>query len=177
MLPPRSETYLTLRAKDKTLDKVKAAALSKALSAPLLAEPDLSNLGISEQWLARNIVNLQPDYRRQSLQMYTDPAAILRLLPRLFGLWYSEDNSQIIVKVRFGGGESWTISSNANAPFMLPWSIHRPGRESTTFDAGLSRAIGSLMPLESTNRDKLVGETLSKVLAREVEDCVNFRQC
>lgn len=53
---------------------------------------------------------------------------------------------------------------------MLPWSIRRPTGEAETFEAGLGRAIGAFLPAAGVNREKLLGENLSRALVQQIEE-------
>lgn len=150
----RYETRVAFTSKEKTLGPVTASVFSQLLSRSPLAKPEIENLGITETWLAENLPT-------RSLE------AVVAALPWVFLSFHTDDYPHLDVRIKFKRGQTWTISSASQAPFMLPLTIRGPdGSQQQTFDADLSRAIGDLLPDTDPNRARILGKELRTGLSR-----------
>ena len=95
---------------------------------------------------------------------------VARVLPSLFKFWKTDDYPGIRVEVTFQDGSKLAAFTHSYYVFMLPWSI---GEENNrTFNADISRALASLLPEKTVNRERLTGPELAEQLTRAVMDWI-----
>ncbi|MFN7997446.1 MAG: hypothetical protein U0Q18_27765 [Bryobacteraceae bacterium] len=155
-------------------------ALVSAFRKPSLPAPKIFNLQISQEWLNENVeVAGERSVRYRDIfsssahaatyrAAFTNYANIERLLPSLFSTIHTDDYPRVEAVIVFKGGEMWSASSNSQNAFMIPWQVNSTGHCFTTFDADLSRSVGALMPAQSVNRDRLLGESFAFQLGEAV---------
>jgi hypothetical protein len=80
------------------------------------------------------------------------PSALLRAVYQ--GKVFDDDPSARIEITRFDGTRL-TISSQAQHPLMLPWSVTRDGATATTWNPDISQALERLLPDGFLQRDRL----------------------
>ena len=146
--------------------------LLSSLSSPTLPTPMPNNLGVTTEWLERNATDFTqdgaPNQRALFRQNFADPKIVEHLLPFAFQFRRFDDYPQLTVTVAFANGRRWICSSDSYYPFMLPWKVNLNGGEQTTYNAGISRALAALMPIESVNRNRLNDEELKTWLTDAV---------
>jgi len=150
-------------------------ALINALSAPPIATPQLSNLGVTQAWLNDNVdLVAERTLRYRVIQtahvdayrsFFKNAANIESLLPLLFTGLHTDDYPSVSVEILFDGGEVWSASSGSQYEFMIPWTVRARRPDFRTFNADVSRNIANLLPLKSVNRNRLVGDSLNFSLA------------
>ena len=77
----------------------------------------------------------------------------------------TDDYPKVEVTVIFESGEQWTARSDAQSPFMIPWTIHGPLK---SFDARIGRMIADWLPARGLNRDRLSGWGLADWIGMQV---------
>lgn len=154
------------RVRRKLVDDLIASLTSKVEAAPTPG-----NLGITENWLKRNVQPPQegaPNQQALFRESFMDPKTVAELLPFAFKFWRFDDYPQLTVTVALKGGRRWVCSSDSYYPFMLPWKVDRGDEEETTYNADISRALAALMPEGSVNRNRLSDEELKDWLSDAV---------
>ena len=166
-----SNTLITIQRKrnkflsnSRPVSAVQVQSLVDALSAPPLLKPDMTNLGITQEWLASKVESQRiPDRTRRaeetaSQEKLFDLNLIANVLPGLF----VNDITDILlfckVEIVFDHGSKLSAESYSYYPFMLPWSMKG---ERFTCNADISRAVAALLPAESVNKSKLAGDELA----------------
>jgi len=166
-----SRKGVTYLGKDAVNPKLGDALLS-SLSSPPLPTPTLSNLGVTSDWLEQNAADFPqegaPNQKALFRQNFTDTKSVDHLLPFAFQFTRWDDYPQLTVTVAFTSGRRWSCSSDSYYPFMLPWKVNLNGREQTTYNADISRALAALMPIGSLNRNRLTDNELKTWLADAV---------
>jgi len=145
--------------------------LIASLTSTVQAAPTPSNLGITENWLERNVQTPQegaPNQQALFRESFTDSKTVAELLPFAFKFAKFDDYPQLTVTVALKGGGRWVCSSESYYPFMLPWKVNRGDEEETTYNADISRALAALMPEGSVNRNRLTDEELKGWLSDAV---------
>lgn len=159
------------------------SALVKAVGAPVLLQPQLANLGISSAWLrqraadaAKTVGSLgEPNDARQQeffRKSFTDVNVIGALLPRVVGTSWTDDPVWVRIKIQFGDGKTWTAETRNQASFMLPWTVQRDGESFKTFNADIPKAVATLLPKGSMNRERLAGAGLEELIVRALEPTI-----
>ncbi len=161
--------------------------LLSAIDAPIVAKPDLANLGITQEWLDANAEKAIKEYaaayfslaapNQQALYFssFKDPKFIEKVLPRLFNFVASDDYPNVEIETTGADGRVINVSSKAQPLFMLPWVISGDGRRLETYNADIARAVASLMPKKFANKERLAGAGLGYELARAVMDEIKDR--
>ena len=157
------------------------ANLLSAIDAPVMAKPNLANLGITQEWLDANAEKAVMEYagayfsgankNQQALYFssFKDPKFIEeKVLPRLYGSRHTDDYPEVDIEITESHGRSIKVSSKAQQQFMLPWTIIRDGMELKTYNASIARAVASLMPDKFANKERLAGALSGYELAAAV---------
>ena len=113
-----------------TIDPQLLAGFLTALREPDIPEIDLSNLGITQEWLIRNhegpLSQYQggPEVRARNQQAlyrerFENPAYISPLLSRVYKSgFHTDDYPSVQVRLTFEDGSDASLSSNSQQPFM-----------------------------------------------------------
>lgn len=161
----------------KAVDKALVNGLLEALTSPRIAKPEMSNMGISDDWLRANVAHQEPRSWAQATpttkgqlalfkSTYTNSKAIAGLLPSLFKSWHTDDYPGVKVEVYFEDGSHLFASTHSQYVFMLPWCVGE--QKSETFNADISRAVSALLPRGRVNKERLTGPGLAKELTEAV---------
>jgi hypothetical protein len=144
-------------------------ALLSSLSSPSLPAPTLSNLGVTSNWLERNAAEIPrdgaPNQRALFQKNFADPKTAEELLPFAFQFTRFDDYPHLTLTVALASGRRLVCSSDSYYPFMLPWKLNLNGSEEATYNADISRALATLMPAGSLNRNRLNDDELKTWLA------------
>jgi hypothetical protein len=166
-----------------TVDSDDVMALVRALTAPSIHSPSLSNLGITAAWLAehsddaaKHFGNLgEPNDQRQQAflrKKFTDLALIGRTIPRVVGSSWTDDPVCVHILVRFVNGRTIQAEATNQPPFMLPWTLETDGKKARTFNADISRAVAKLLPDGSVNKERLQGGGLMRQIVFEMDPSI-----
>jgi len=151
-----------------------------AIEAPVVAKPNLANLGITQKWLNANAEKAIKEYaekyfsraakNQQALYFssFKNPKFIERVLPNIFNSLHTDDYPRVEIEITSTDGRVTKVSSEAQPLFMLPWVISRGGRTLKTYNANIARAVASLMPDKFANKRRLAGELFGYELAKAV---------
>lgn len=161
-------------------------ALVRALTAPVMSSPSMSNLGITRAWLAAHAAAAakhfgelgEPNDERQQeflRRSFTDLALIRRVLPHVVGASWTDDPAWVHVVVRFAGGRTVSAETMNQAAFMLPWTSKADGRQTCTYNADISRAVAKLLPEGAVNKDRLQGRGLMDQIVFEMHGSITQR--
>ncbi|MGO9589212.1 MAG: hypothetical protein ACLP3K_04090 [Candidatus Acidiferrales bacterium] len=153
-------------------------ALIASLKSTAQAAPTPSNLGLTQNWLERNVQTPQKEAPNQQAlfrESFTDSTTIADLLPFAFQFAKFDDYPQLTITVVLKNGGRWVCSSDSYYPFMLPWKVNRGSEEETTYNADISRAVALLMPQGSVNRNRLSDEELKEWLSDAVMQHIKER--
>ncbi len=134
-------------------------ALMTSLTSTVQTAPTPSILGITENWLERNVQappEGAPNQQALFRESFTDSKTVAELLPFAFKFAKFDDYPQLTVTVALKDGGRWVCTSDSYYPFMLPWKVNRGDEEETTYNADISRALAALMPQGSVNRNRLM---------------------
>jgi hypothetical protein len=146
-------------------------ALMTSLTSTVQTAPTPSNLGITENWLERNVQappEGAPNQQALFRESFTDSKTVAELLPFAFKFAKFDDYPQLTVTVALKDGGRWVCTSDSYYPFMLPWKVNRGDEEETTYNADISRALAALMPQGSVNRNRLSDDELKDWLSDAV---------
>jgi hypothetical protein len=152
-------------------------ALVRALQAPVIESPSLTNLGITPAWLAnhagdaaKRFGNLgepndeeQQEFPRRS---FTDLTLIRRIIPDVIDNNWTDDGVWVHVVVRFTDGKTLAADTTNQLAYMLPWTCFLNGKSARTFNASISRAVAQLLPDGSINKGRLQGSGLMDQIVR-----------
>lgn len=182
---PDSSAEETLRPElsHDTVERRDVLALVRALNAPPLNAPSLSNLGIDEAWLEKHAVDAakhfgnlgEPNDERQQAflrKSFTDLALIGRTIPRVVGSSWTDDPVWVHILVRFANGRTIQAETRNQPPFMLPWILQADGKKARTFNADISRAVAKLLPDGSVNKERLQGRGLMEEITFQMEGSI-----
>lgn len=177
-------TQVTIKRKGKKFvsnDRPVSAALvqslAAALSAPPLTKPDMTNLGITQEWLASKFESPRlPERIRRAdkatasqeklfRKSFTDLNLVANVLPDLFIYEITDTLLFCRVEIVFDDGSKLSAESYSFYDFMLPW---RMTGDRLTYNADISRAIAALLPDESANKSTLAGEEMAYSLGLRV---------
>lgn len=154
--------------------------LLHALQEPFVSAPEITNLGITQEWLAAHVeeetkytgtlgeVNdeRQREYFHRS---FTDLNLVQKLLPGIVESRWTDDYPWVHISVMFSDGATWTAESDKQPPFMLPWVCKAEGKTARTYNANISRAAAALLPAGATNQDRLAGVGMERLIRQAVE--------
>ncbi len=172
------------RLGQRIIDAQLLGSFLTALREPDIPEIDLSNLGITQEWLIRNhegpLSQYQggPEVRARNQQAlyrarFEDPAYISPLLSRIYKSgFHTDDYPSVQVLLTFEDGSDASLSSHSQQPFMLPWKIERNGATHVTFNANISRALAAMLPKKTVNRPRISGEGLLEILRTAVDEAL-----
>jgi hypothetical protein len=158
----------------KLVDASSVQALVAALDAPVIAKPDLGNLGITSSWLQAQATSAEQQLagkfseasasqKELFVTSFTDLATITKVVRELFGYVRFDDYPSAKVEVVFEDGSTLSAESDSYYAFMIPWKLSKKGE--VTYNANLSRALSALMPPDTVNRERLAGQGLVTELA------------
>jgi hypothetical protein len=165
---------------DRPIDPGQIKALVASVQAPTISAPTARNLGIDSGWLLQSVREVPTQgesakfysaaANQQALydQNYGDLGVIGQLLPSLFRFVRFDDHPSVKATIQFADGHSWVVTSESYYPFMLPWTVSQQGRQRTTYNADISRAVAALMPSETPNRERLTERELKSELSNAV---------
>jgi hypothetical protein len=154
--------------------------LITAIDEPEIKNFELSNIGITQEWLDANAIPGGEEYathyissgaqNQQELfySSFKNLQFVEKLLPSLLRGGWTDDYPQLRVELLEKDGSKIEVSSDEQPLFMLPFEIRRNGAEFKTFNANISRAIGNLLPKKFVNKGRLTGTGLRSRLAEEV---------
>ena len=174
-----SNTLVTIQRKrgkyfsnGRPVSTLQVESLAAALSAPPLTKPDMTNLGITYEWLASKVESQRPGVRTRTASQeklfkksFTNLNLVANVLPSVFLRILSDYFAFCKVEIVFNHGSKLSAESYSDSPFMLPWSMK--GRR-FTYNADISRAVAALLPAESVNKSTLAGDELASELTGEV---------
>jgi hypothetical protein len=165
---------------------VQVQSLVDALSAPPLTRMDMTNLGITHEWLASKVESQWPpasywpparawatettvSQEKLFYKSFTDLNLVANILPYI-GLSIKLDYSVFCkVELVFDDGSKLSAESYSYDVFMLPWSMK--GRR-FTYNADISRAVAALLPAHSANKSTLMGDELASEVAAAVMNSI-----
>lgn len=152
--------------------------LVAALDAARIPKPDIENLGLTQAWLKDNLASVEagmygtfpnalPSQRALFEETFADPNRIVKILPSLFRFSRTDDYPHVSVKVFFEDGSTIEAKTNSQYAFMIPWQLPDNNRKES-YDIAISRAVSELMPQDSVNKERLVGNEFPSELAQAV---------
>ena len=153
-------------------------ALVAALETPRIPKPEIENLGLTQAWLKNNLTpvenempgafpNALPSQRTLFENTFTDPNRIAEILPSLFSFSRTDDYPHVTVTVFFEDGATIEAKTNSQYTFMIPWQLSG-NDEQKSYDIATSRAVSGLMPKDSVNKERLIGNGFASELAQAV---------
>jgi WG repeat protein len=172
----------------RRLDAVLVQALLKAIDAAPVPAPSLASLGLTQSWLAKQLIPAQETQRvaiseatasQKDLFVtsFTNPAVMARVVEDLYNYSSFDDNPGVRVEIVFEDGAKLSASSDSYFAFMLPWKVSTSNAE--TYNADLSHALAALLPPKTANRERLAGQefvsALSEALMRRIKSEWNLR--
>lgn len=170
--------YKTSEGAQLPSDRVQEFA--DALTASPMVEPELENLGMTEDWLrqnARKAIGDQFNGNRSGeavpaeldlcVSTFQSPKLIRPYMLSQFKQFHTDDFPSVEIEVKTTSGKIH-VSSNSQHEFMLPWEVKKAGRTSKTFDARISQALYKLLPEKFVNRQRLNADHLAERLAMDL---------
>ncbi|HET8887771.1 MAG TPA: hypothetical protein VFQ41_02635 [Candidatus Angelobacter sp.] len=173
VIQPRGRKYLS---NGQPVSAVQVQSLVAALSAAPLTKLDMTNLGITNEWLASNVQSQWPPAGYRAPEMTADQKKLFQksftnlnlvaenVWPAFMSI-RTDYSAFCKVEIVFDDGSKLSAESYSYSPFMLPWSMK--GRR-FTYNADISRAVAALLPAESANKGELAGDELASDLAYKV---------
>jgi hypothetical protein len=180
----KNETHVNApKISEDVVSQDSVVQLVRALHAPALRTPELENLGITSAWLTQyasveakraGTLGEPNDERQQDFfrKSFTDLALVKSLLPRIVGSSWTDDPVWVHVSVKFANGDVWAAETMNQPAFMLPWACKVAGRTTRTYNADISRAVATLLPAGTVNRDRLAGTGLEELIRWAVEPTI-----
>jgi hypothetical protein len=174
----------SFRLENRIVDSRLISEFVSRLNEAPLPHPEMSNLGITQEWLyaksktvpisytiGRSVPSADQDelFRRS----FTNSGIIAKIIPSLFRFSRTDDYPSIDVEVDFEDGSLTLVNSHSQYAFMLPWEITRRGRLTSTYNANVSRALAALLPENCTNRERIAGAGVAEELARAVRTYID----
>lgn len=171
-LGPGQKTVLVIQSENgsyhqgrKGIDAALVEALVTAIKEPVIAVPNLPNLGVTPEWVKTNAVSAAikhaanfTDAAKNQQELYVrafnDLTLMGKVIPQMFKSVRFDDYPSADISVTFRDGTILSASSRSWHEFMLPWKL---SGDQQTFNANISRAVAALMPVKATNRDRLAG--------------------
>jgi hypothetical protein len=158
-------------------------ALVRALQSPTFTAPNVTNLGITPSWLAKEAsedpkptsdrMDVSNEKQRAFFQRsVTDMSIVEKLLPGVVAERWTDDGAWVHISIVFSDGTQWKAETTALPPFMLPWVSTVSGRTTRTYNADISRAVADLLPPGTVNKDRLAGVGLGRLISSAVEQSV-----
>ena len=92
---------------------------------------------------------------------------IAKILPSLFSFSRTDDYPHVTVTVSFEDGSTIEAKTNSQYTFMIPWKLSG-NDEHKSYDIAISRAVSGLMPKDSVNKERLIGNGFASELAQAV---------
>jgi hypothetical protein len=197
-----SNTLVTIRRRGskyllngQPVSAVQVQSLVDALSAPPLTKMDMTNLGITHEWLASKAESQWPlaqpgeiirtashwppaqargigttaGQKKLFQESFTNLNLVANILPYI-GLSIRLDYfAYCKVEIVFNHGSKLSAESYSYSSFMLPWSMKGRG---FTYNADISRSIAALLPAESVNKSTLAGDELASELTFAVMNSI-----
>jgi hypothetical protein len=139
--------------------------LLASLEAPGVERPSLDSCGVTESWLADNYASALTDYtHRKTTGLSSEQVQLFRshfvssstaraAFENLFKNFHTDDYPEISVVVS-KGGRAFSVHSESQYPFMLPWSATTPSAGG--YSCRISRAIAALVGKHFPNAGRLV---------------------
>ena len=189
--PQKSEILITHKpkgyySKGNKIEKQLVDNLINAINEPEIKEFQAANLGITQDWLDANAeigVKEYADYyfsvaapnqKELYLSSFRNPQSVEKLLPSVLRGGWTDDYPGFGVEITELDESKTIVGSDEQPSFMLPWEIVRNGKTIQTYNANISRSLVALLPKKFTNRERLSGENLRRILAesvmREIKD-------
>src|SRR5688572_16794233 len=193
--PQRNELLIVhtnrgYQARDKRIERRLVGELLRAIDEPEVKKLELANIGITQEWLAANaetaageyanshISRAAPNQRALFLSSFKNVQLAERLLPSILKGNWTDDYPTLRIEITDSDSRQTVISSDEQAPFMLPFEIDGNGHGTRTYNANISRAVSALLPEKFTNKPRLSGVALRGELAaavmRHIEDDWNL---
>ncbi len=187
---PQNANVTITRGKDgfvrdgKAVDGALVDDLVRSLRHPMIARPEMENLGITENWLGAHLKAVEdrmpgafpgalPTQQHLFESTYTNLGAMAGIVPDLFRYASFDDNPYAEVEVDFEDGSKLAAKSYSYYAFMIPWMMNGD-KNSCTFNAAISRAVSALLPIKSPNKERLDGagfdSSLGEATMRRIED-------
>ena len=159
----------------KPVDSALVQALVLAVEAQPILKPDDANLGITKSWLesklaiAKNQMPAEATARQKDLfeTTFTDPEKMAGVVPHLFAFVKTDDYPYVDVRIKFSDGSKLALVSRSFYEFMIPWK-RLESDSGETYNAEISRAISTLLPLKNVNKERLAGSDFASKLAEEM---------
>lgn len=160
----------------KRIDSEAVASLVSALRGNAVDKPELTNLGITAEWLAANadlavmknnasFADALPEQKSLYRRSFTNLEIINSVVASLFNYAKFDDYPSVEVRVTFDDGSVISASSSSWYLMMLPWGVISGSTSIRSYNANISRAVAALMPDKATNRSRLRGEYVAEELA------------
>jgi hypothetical protein len=163
-----------------TLHSVPEAVVSNLLAVmrgPPRTQIDPDNLGLTPAWLQSNRDRLLTAFGGETsgaIFPLASPRQRAWLTNALFDLnllggavrdsvnrFWTDDHPEIRIGFDSGDRAVAQLHSRMQMSFMLPWEVTLGTNIHTSYDAGISRAVASLLPSGFLNRKRIQGDLLS----------------
>ena len=138
-------------------------SLVSAVLAPPIETLSLRSLGVTDDWLHKLATEELARYEKERGKLTAGEEGLFlagfhdRQLVRssIVGIPPTDTSANVQVTVLFDCGAPLLVTSSSQDGFMVPWVISRSGRNQTTFNADISRAIARIVPEDFMNRNRL----------------------
>jgi hypothetical protein len=165
----------------KPINAALVDAFLLALNAPVIAKPQMENLGITSQWLTKSLSlaeksmpgsfsDATPSQKSLFASSFVNPALMANVVSDLFAYSSFDDNPYASAEVTFDDGSRLTAKTHSYYVFMIPWTVSGKGE---TFNADISRTFSALLPAKAPNKQRLVADKfvskLGETLMQRIE--------
>jgi len=148
-------------------------AFISSLDVPVVAKPQMDNLGVTAVWLRNNLhlaektvsgrfADATPTQRSLFESSFVNPTLMAKVISDLFSYSSFDDNPYASCEVTFDDGSTVTAKTHSYYVFMIPWTISDRGE---TYNAAISRTFSALLPPETTNKQRLTADEFVSKLA------------
>ena len=177
-MPQRSSAVIrydngVYRQNGVAVDPVLVEALLRALRAPAIVRPNMSNLGVTAAWLRAHLAAVEghmpgrmedalPSQLRLFEDSFVDPQRIAGPVADEFRYTRFDDYPYASVEVLMADGTRIVAKTHSYYAFMIPWTV---GQKTKTYNADLSRAVSALLPANTTDKERLAGAGFADGLA------------
>ncbi|QQO09994.1 hypothetical protein [Breznakiella homolactica] len=146
---------------------------------PAFSAIELQNFGIDQDWLNTNAAIWADDKSRwdeNQKELFINTVCNMQTTYRLLSEQYlpdrihwTDDYPYFQIQIFFKNGETITIQSESQLPFMLPWYISHSGKTAQTYNAQISTAVSALLPEDFPNKKRVSGLDIISFIAQGTE--------
>jgi hypothetical protein len=144
--------------------------LVQQVDSPIMQRATAVNVGMTASWLSQHASDyrtiyadaesMTPREARFFSETFERPLTVSTFLNGEFssGFIRTDDYPSADLTLTWANGTSIHLWSRSQVPYMIPWHIQADSNQ--TYNAGIGRAIASVLPSDAVNRGRLGGDPL-----------------